>query len=171
MEEIADKSTFRKDSKRLREILSAFRKDNIIETIVFGKNSENLRLAFEDLGPTFIKIGQIFSVRTDLLPESIINELKKLQDNTKSNAFEAVKKTIKDSLEKPLTSLFSTFNETPLASASMAQIHLATLMSGETVAVKVQHSNIKELMLQDMALMEKAIKILKKLPLKKAVDP
>ena len=54
MEETADKSTFRKDSKRLREILSAFRKHKIIETIIFGKNLENLRLAFEDLGPTFI---------------------------------------------------------------------------------------------------------------------
>ena len=171
MNETADKSSFRKDSKRLREILGAFRKHKIIETIAFGKNPQNIRLAFEDLGPTFIKIGQILSVRTDLFPENIIKEFKKLQDNTKSNSFESVKKTIEESLEKPLFSLFSSFNEKPLASASMAQIHLATLMSGETVAVKVQHNNIKELMLQDMALMEKAIKILKKIPVRKAVDP
>ena len=164
MNETEDKSSFRKDSKRLREILSAFRKHKIIEAIAFGKNPKNLRLAFEDLGPTFIKIGQILSVRTDLLPESILNELKKLQDNTKSNTFETVKKTVEASLEKPLSSLFLTFNEQPLASASMAQIHLATLMNNEVVAVKVQHENIKEQMLQDMALMEKAIKILKRIP-------
>lgn len=161
----------RKNGKRLREILSAFRRHHIIDTLAFMRNPENLRLAFEDLGPTFIKIGQILSVRTDILPEDFIEELKKLQDNTKSNPYSSVKKSIEESLGAPISSLFATFEQTPLASASMAQIHLATLMSGETVAVKVQHENIKPLMLQDMALMEKAIKLLNKLPIKKSFDP
>jgi ubiquinone biosynthesis protein len=96
----------------------------------------------EDLGPTFVKLGQILSTRGDLLPPEFISELSKLQDQVPPFPFEEVQRQIKATLGQPIEELFADFEEQPLASASMAQVHAATLPSGEEVVVKVQRPGI-----------------------------
>ena len=161
----------KRNKNRLKEIISTMKKYKLVECLITGKHPENLRIAFEELGPTFVKMGQILSTRPDLIPENFINELKKLQDNVKSDDFTTVKKTIETSFKEPLEEIFDNFSETPLASASMAQVHLANLKDGTKVVVKVQHDKIKELMLNDVALFEKAIPFFKYVPGGKLVDP
>jgi len=101
-----------------------------------------LRLALESLGPIFIKFGQMLSTRKDLLPTDIANELAKLQDKVPPFKFKQVKQTIEDSYSKKITSIFKKFDEQPIASASVAQVHFATLKNGKKVAVKILRPNI-----------------------------
>lgn len=96
----------------------------------------------EELGPTFVKLGQILSTRHDLLPPSFTAELSRLQDQVPPFPFEQVKTQIERGLGRPLEELFASFEEKPLASASMAQVHVAKLTSGEDVVVKVQRPGI-----------------------------
>ena len=92
---------------------------------------ERIRLFLEDLGPTFVKMGQIASTRYDLIPKEIVQELEKLQDNVPPFSFEKVKETIEQELEYPIEELFSEFCEEPLAAASIGQVHYAVLKTGE----------------------------------------
>jgi ubiquinone biosynthesis protein len=96
----------------------------------------------EDLGPTFVKLGQILSTRTDLLPAEFTSELSRLQDQVPPFAFELVRRQVESGLGQPLEELFGSFAEQPLASASMAQVHTATLRDGQSVVVKVQRPGI-----------------------------
>jgi ubiquinone biosynthesis protein len=96
-----------------------------------------LRQACEELGPIFIKVGQILSTRADLLPEEIIYELSKLQDQVPPFSSTLAQHKIEKSLGAPLTQLFASFDAAPLASASIAQVHAATLPDGTAVVVKV----------------------------------
>ena len=112
-----------------------------------------LRRALEELGPVFIKFGQMLSTRRDLLPPDIADELAKLQDNVP--AFPAAQSValIEEALGKPVSELFADFDTEPLASASVAQVHTATLHSGENVVVKVVRPDIEPIIRQDIALM------------------
>ena len=112
-----------------------------------------LRRALEELGPVFIKFGQMLSTRRDLLPEDIANELAKLQDDVPPFPEQQSIAIIEKALGKPVTELFASFDTTPMASASVAQVHGATLHSGEQVVVKVVRPDIEPIIQQDLALM------------------
>ena len=115
--------------------------------------AERLRLALEALGPIFVKFGQMLSTRRDLLPPDIANELAKLQDQVPPFCKEKATSIIEAALEQPVDQLFAEFSSEPLASASVAQVHAATLHSGEEVVVKVVRPDIEPTIRQDIALL------------------
>ena len=110
-----------------------------------------LRLALEDLGPIFIKFGQILSTRRDLLPADIIDELSRLQDQVPPFDSSTATRLIEQQLGMPVSSAFKEFNPQPLASASIAQVHTAQLHSGEQVVVKVIRPGLAKVIAQDIA--------------------
>ena len=112
-----------------------------------------IRLALEDLGPIFVKFGQILSTRRDLLPDDIAVELSKLQDQVTPFDNQVAYKIIEKSLGHPLNEIFSQFSDSPFASASIAQVHAATLHTGEDVIVKVLRPNIKPVIQRDISLL------------------
>ncbi|TGD73048.1 ubiquinone biosynthesis regulatory protein kinase UbiB [Mangrovimicrobium sediminis] len=112
-----------------------------------------LRRALEELGPVFIKFGQMLSTRRDLLPEDIADELARLQDAVPPFPGAVATAIIEKSLGKPVDELYARFEAEPLASASVAQVHAATLHSGEEVVVKVLRPDIEPVIRQDLALM------------------
>ena len=122
---------------------------------------ENLKKAFEELGPTFIKLGQIISTRTDLLPEEYVSELKKLQDEALPESFESIEKVFFEEFGVSLKNQFKFFDEAPMASASISQVHKATLLDGRNVIVKVQRPHIKEKMALDVSVLAKILKLTK----------
>lgn len=103
-----------------------------------------LREALTELGPTFIKMGQLASTRSDIIPQPIVNELTKLQDQVRPFSFQEVKQVIESSLRQPMDLVFCEFDPKPLAAASIGQVHQAILNSGKKVAVKVQRPRIRE---------------------------
>lgn len=112
-----------------------------------------MRLALEELGPTFIKFGQILSSRRDLIDDEFYEELCKLQDQVPSFPAKQVYQIIKESLGGPVKKFFKSFEETPCGSASIAQVHEATLHDGTLVAVKVQRPDITQVIDQDLAIL------------------
>ena len=112
-----------------------------------------LRLALEGLGPIFVKLGQVLSTRPDLLPPDYAAELAKLQDKVPPFDAELSRRQIEASLGRPIAELFAEFENIPVASASVAQVHRARLPGGETVAVKVLRPNLAPVIEQDLALM------------------
>ncbi|WP_029451808.1 ABC1 kinase family protein [Clostridium algidicarnis] len=153
-------------AKRLKEIVKVsafygfgFLVDNKIKRQ--DNSPENLRLACEDLGPTFIKLGQILSTRPDILPAEYIKELSKLQDNVLPEKFKDINKVIKSEFGKSIEELFLKFNEIPLASASVAQVHEATLKDGREVIVKVQRPEISDKMETDISILSRIFNLTK----------
>lgn len=112
-----------------------------------------IRGALEDLGPIFVKFGQTLSTRRDLLPDDIAEELVKLQDRVPPFPGSEARQVIEHALGKPVSELFAEFNETPLASASVAQVHTAQLHSGEAVVIKVLRPGIEERIRTDLGLL------------------
>ena len=125
--------------------------------IRFNQSEENraarLRIALEDLGPIFVKFGQMLSTRRDLLPDDIANELAKLQDQVPPFSFSIAKNILEKAYRKPLKQQFIDFQETPVASASVAQVHFAKLYTGQEVAVKILRPNIKKQIERDIKLL------------------
>jgi len=115
--------------------------------------AERVRLALEELGPTFVKMGQVLSTRPDLIPVEWIEELSKLQDNVPPFPFEQVKEIIEEEFGCPLGERFASFDETPIAAASIGQVHRARLISGEEVAVKVQRPGIRPVIETDIEIL------------------
>src|SRR6185437_8943785 len=115
-----------------------------------------LRRALEDLGPIFIKFGQMLSTRRDLLPADIADELALLQDRVPPFASELVEATVVRVFGKPLAEVFKSFDLAPVASASVAQVHFAELPDGTPVAVKVLRPNVADVIEHDLALMQTA---------------
>ena len=162
---------------RYRQILSVLFKygfDSIIERLHLGQyldigmrmisrkrreridilsRSERLRMAFEELGPTFIKMGQILSTRPDLIPIEYMRELEKLQDDVPPFPFAQAKEIVERELRSPLTEIFLRFDESPLAAASIAQVHRAQLKTGEEVIVKVQRPSIRRTIEVDLEIL------------------
>jgi len=120
---------------------------------------QRIRMALEELGPTYIKFGQILANRPDILPAELIVELKKLQDSVPIFSFEEVKKIIETDLNGSIEQLFSQFSVQPLASASIAQVHRATLPSGEEVVIKVQRPDIEEIIEEDLKILAELAEI------------
>ncbi len=112
-----------------------------------------LRRMLERLGPTFIKLGQILSLRFDLIPKEYRDELSKLQRSVDSFPFETVVEIVEAEIHGKLSDVFSTFNREPLAAASIAQVHEATLLTGEHVVVKIKRPGIDKVVLADLSIM------------------
>ncbi|MCT4564391.1 MAG: AarF/UbiB family protein [Maledivibacter sp.] len=115
---------------------------------------QRLRLALEELGPTFIKLGQIVSIRPDILSEDIINELEKLHDNALPFSFEEAKACVEYELGEKLEDIFINFDEKPLAAASIGQVHLAKLRDGKQAVVKIQRPRIEIKIEEDMRILK-----------------
>lgn len=115
--------------------------------------AERLRRSLEELGPIFVKFGQMLSTRRDLLPDDISNELSRLQDKVPPFSNEESIATIERALGQSVDQCFATFERSPLASASIAQVHAATLTTGEEVVVKVLRPNIEKTIARDLSLM------------------
>lgn len=147
-----------------------FLKYKVIQNLSKQQDPLAVRKAFEELGPTFIKIGQMLSVRSDLLSDAFINEFKHLQDNVKSDPFPQVQALLEAEWEQPLTAIFTTLQEKPLASASIGQAHRGTLKDGKEVVVKVQHPGIISAIQVDLDLFEKAIPLIRYIPETNVVD-
>ncbi|MFY0609356.1 MAG: AarF/ABC1/UbiB kinase family protein [Candidatus Atelocyanobacterium thalassa] len=107
-----------------------------------------------DLGPTFIKVGQLFSSRADLFPSEYVEELSKLQDEVPAFNYDEAKKIIEKDLGKPLSQIFYCFDSFPIAAASLGQVHKAILYSGEEVVVKIQRPGLKKLFTIDLAILK-----------------
>ncbi|MDG4811994.1 ubiquinone biosynthesis regulatory protein kinase UbiB [Hydrogenovibrio sp. 3SP14C1] len=125
-----------------------------------GNRGERIRLALEELGPIFIKLGQALSTRKDLLPEDISVELRKLQDDCPPFDEQHSISIIEKGLKRPIEEAYASFDPTPMASASIAQVHAATLYDGSEVVVKVVRPNIKPVIEQDVAIMKSLAQLL-----------
>lgn len=115
---------------------------------------ERLRIMFEELGPSFIKFGQVLSCRPDLLPVEYARELCRLTDSVSPFPFEQAKQIVESDLSAPLSSLFLRFDPVPVAAASIAQVHKATLPDGSEVMVKVQRPNIDNIIQRDISILQ-----------------
>ena len=144
---------------RLGEIISVLRKHDIIKGVTPGK----LRMILEDLGPTYVKIGQIMSMRSDMLPEEYCDELRKLRAEVNPLPFTQIEHTLEEEYGKPISQVFRSIEEKSLGSASMAQVHPVILKDGRRAVAKVQRPGIRNKMSQDIALMRKAAKIVQKM--------
>lgn len=158
------REAFVKKSERFREIinvLAAYGFGHIYNTKIHSQKKEadpqNLRKAFEELGPSFIKIGQIISTRRDILPKAYIEELAKLQDAAPPFPFQDVRQIFKEEFDQELEEVFELVEEKPIASASIAQVHKGRLLSGEEVVLKVQRPGIEENFLRDIDLFIKIV--------------
>ncbi|OGM01951.1 hypothetical protein A3K72_00080, partial [Candidatus Woesearchaeota archaeon RBG_13_36_6] len=134
-------------------------------------NPQRLRLAFEELGGTFIKLGQLISLRPDLVTKEYSEEFSKLQDEVKPFPFNQAKRIIESELGRPIGKLFERFNQNPIASASIGQVYEAWLKSGERVAVKVKRPNINKLIYTDIHLLSYLAKLIKQHYKQSIVDP
>ncbi len=139
-----------------------------VRTVTFWRNlsaprAQRLRLALQELGPIFVKFGQMLSTRRDLLPTDIADELAGLQDRVPPFPSEQVVATLQRVYGKPVDTVFRAFDRTPVASASVAQVHLATLPDGTPAAVKVLRPNIAATIEKDLALMQAGAMMVEKL--------
>lgn len=121
-----------------------------------------IRLVLTELGTTFVKLGQILSTRPDLLPEPLVTELSQLQANTPPDSSEAIRQTIQAEFGQSPEQLFAEFDFTPIASASIGQVHRARLKSGQSVAVKIQHAEIEDRIQRDLHIMAGLAELLEK---------
>jgi ubiquinone biosynthesis protein len=141
------------------------------EAIAFSL-PERLRMIFEELGPTFIKFGQILSIRRDVLPEEYVSEFEKLQDAVPPFSYAEVARLIAEEFGRDVKDVFEEFASEPLASASIAQAHLARTKTGQEVIVKVQRPQIRQMILQDLAIMEHLARLsARRIPESRRYDP
>lgn len=152
--------------ERLKEITEVLRKHNIKR----GVSPEKLRLILEDLGPTFIKFGQIMSMHSDILPKRYCDELMRLRSDASPMSFEEVESVLKEAYGCPWNKIFKNIDTRPLGSASIAQVHKAVLKNGEQVVVKVQRPGIYQMMARDIRLLHRAVHLLPPVSLKDLVD-
>lgn len=159
-------------SARLNEIIKIMRKYKMISNFYHQTNPQDFRHGLEELGPTFIKAGQMMSTRPDLVSPTYIQELQRLQDHVPADSFAVIKRSVEHSLGQPMNKVFKAFDEKPFASASIGQTYHAQLMDGTAVVVKVQHPHVQELVKTDLALFDQAIKIINVVPFgKMVIDP
>ncbi len=145
-------------------LVKGFLKNRDGEALAHLSRETRIRLALEELGPTFIKLGQILSTRPDQVGMTLAQELQKLQTSVACDKPQAVRQTIEEELERPLDEFFQDFDPTPLASASIGQAHRARLHSGEHVVVKVQHAGIRRRMEVDLDILAGLAQLADKLP-------
>lgn len=170
--------------QRYREIIAAFTKNGLgflfIKNTVFtirGRQArildeshaargisigERIRKTCEELGPTFVKFGQILSTRTDIITQNVANQLARLQDNVAPFPFECAREVIEGEFGDKLENIFKSFSETPIASASMSQVYQAVMHSGTCVAVKVQRPDIRRVVDIDIGILKRIAKFVDK---------
>ena len=141
---------------RLREIIKILIRHRVLE----GMAPEELVSLLQDLGPTYIKIGQILSNRSDMLPKRYCDALSALRSKVAPMEFSQVESLLNEAYGKPHAEVFATLDDKPLGSASIAQVHRGTLPDGTVVAVKVQRPGIAQEMASDLALMHRATRLL-----------
>jgi len=155
--------------RRLREILTTFHRNGcggfiqeakLLRYVAFHRrikrynvSPKNIRIALEELGPAFVKFGQMASLRPDVFPKDYIEEFSKMQDSVEPFAFKDVKAIVRSEMGHPISHLFRSFEIKPIASASVSQVHRAVLKNGTVVAVKIQRPGINEEIKQDGALL------------------
>jgi ubiquinone biosynthesis protein len=115
--------------------------------------AERVRMALEELGPTFVKLGQILSTRPDLIPVEFVREFERLQDDVAPFAYDDVKQIVEEEFNRPLEAVFRSFEKSPLAAASIGQVHRGQLQDGEDVVVKVQRPGIRKVIEVDLEIM------------------
>ncbi|WP_152600489.1 ABC1 kinase family protein [Bifidobacterium biavatii] len=142
-------------AKRLAQIAGIARQFDVAH----GLTPVKMRLMLEALGPTFVKVGQILSMRSEMLPQSFCDELAKLRADADPMPYETVLETLSHEYGRPVEEIFEHIDATPLGSASLAQVHRATLVTGEDVAVKVQRPGVRETMAQDVSIMRSIAKV------------
>ncbi|MDR4504239.1 MAG: AarF/UbiB family protein [Candidatus Scalindua sp.] len=120
------------------------------------------RRVLEELGPAFIKLGQILSTRPDIIPLEFCKEFEKLQDKVPPFEFKKVEEVVESELKRPINEIFNNFSQTPVAAASLSQVHYAELKSGEKVVVKVQRPNIKKVITTDLKILEGLVRLIEK---------
>ena len=120
------------------------------ENLYTLSSSVRLRKAFEELGATFIKLGQMLSLRSDIIPAEFAVEFSKLQDSVQKEEIDNIKSVLIKEFGKPIDEIFLEFDETPIAAGSIAQVHKARLKNGEVVAVKILHSGIAKKIESDL---------------------
>lgn len=144
-------------TRRFSQIIHILKKHKLTQ----GVDPVKLRLILEDLGPTFVKIGQIMSSREDMFSERYCKELMKLRDEVAPLDYEKIKVVLSEEYGCQIDEIFSNIELIPLGSASIAQVHRATLISGEDVVIKVQRPGIYEMMERDIALIRRSSSLLK----------
>lgn len=142
---------------RLKEMVAVLRKYEVVR----GMTPEKLRHILEDLGPTFVKLGQVMSMRPDFLPQEYCDELMKLQNGAKPLPFSTIIEVIEQEYSRRWNKVFSSVDEEVLGSASIAQVHRAVLTTGERVVVKVQRPGIYKVMARDMVLLKRASRLVR----------
>ncbi len=160
-----------KDLNRFREIITIVVKQGFLDLVSKARltkhatvkarfkqkaaetTPQRVRETLEKLGATFVKLGQVLSLRPDLVPHEYCEEFKKLQDDVSPLSYPVVKGLVESELKQPLTKVFKTFDHEPLAAASVAQVHKAVLKTGEVVAVKVQRPGVRDVMERDIDIM------------------
>ena len=152
--------------KRLNEIVEVLRRNEIVR----GMTPDKLCAVMEELGPTFIKLGQILSMRSDFLPQEYCDALTRLRTQVEPMPFEQVEAILEDAYGRHLSDVFSSFDRQALGSASIAQVHAASLPTGEKVVVKVQRQGIHDVMNRDIILLKRAAELVKYTPHKGLVD-
>ena len=140
--------------KRLREIFGILRKYDVVK----GLTPQKFVSMLEDLGPTFVKAGQILSMRSEILPEPFCKELEKLRTDVEPMTYTTVLEVLEHEYKKPVAELFEVIDEKPLGSASIAQVHRARLTTGQDVAIKVQRPRVREVMGQDIEIMRTVVR-------------
>ena len=144
------------NSERFREIRNVLRKNQIVR----GVSPEKLRVILEELGPTYIKLGQIMSLHSDILPKAYCDELLKLNSDVTPMPFEDVEDVLNQSYGQNWKELFQSIEEKPLGSASIAQVHRARLKNDEEVIIKVERKEIYDTMARDIGLMHRLVKLM-----------
>ncbi len=142
---------------RLKEMVAVLRKYDVVR----GMTPEKLRHILEDLGPTFVKLGQVMSMRPDFLPQEYCDELMKLQNGAKPLPFSTILEVIEQEYSRRWNKVFASIDEEVLGSASIAQVHRAVLTTGERVVVKVQRPGIYKVMARDMVLLRRASRLVR----------
>ena len=142
----------KQETGRLKEILHVLKQYQVTH----GIDPAKLCNILEDLGPTYVKLGQIMSMRSDILPERYCHELARLRTDVKPMSFDEIRKILNRELQDDLDQIFQSINETPVGCASIAQVHEAVLKDGRKVVLKIQRPNIKQIMAEDIALLKKA---------------
>ncbi len=169
-----EESSLLRATPRLMQILRVLARHKFLNALR-GKSHwpspKEVRETFEELGLTFLKFGQVLAMRRDLLPDNYIEELELLHDQLPALGIDAIRATVEAELGAPLTELFSAFDETPIAAATIAQVHEATMRDGRHVAVKVQRPGLEAMISTDIAALSYLVTLGEKLfPRLRALD-
>ena len=160
-------TSLKNEAKRFEEIMVIIKKHNILKD---GLTPEGLKHLLEDMGPTYIKIGQIMSSRTDILPVEYCQALEELRSRVDPLPLEVMEAVVEEELGKPIGEVFESFGDKLLGSASIGQVYSAVLKGGQKVVVKVQRPGIYDQMMQDFALLETVANMMKKAPMNNTID-